>query len=104
MNAIRREWAILWGLALLWLLVFVASMLYHTGGRLALPLDDSFIYFQYARQAAQGHFLEYNTGAEPTAGATSLLYTLLLVPGFWLGLDGMGIAIYSLVLGGVWLG
>ncbi|MDE2705477.1 MAG: hypothetical protein OXI35_10450 [Gemmatimonadota bacterium] len=104
MNAIRREWAILWGLALLWLLVFVASMFYHTGGRLALPLDDSFIYFQYARQAAQGHFLEYNTGAEPTAGATSLLYTLLLVPGFWLGLDGMGIAIYSLVLGGVWLG
>lgn len=104
MNAIRREGAILWGVALLWLLVFAASMLYHTGGRLALPLDDSFIYFQYARQAAQGHFLEYNTGAEPTAGATSLLYTLLLVPGFWLGLDGMGIALYALALGLVWLG
>ena len=104
MNAIRREGAILWGLALLWLLVFAASMLYHTGGRLALPLDDSFIYFQYARQAAQGHFLEYNTGAEPTAGATSLLYTLLLVPGFWLGLDGMGIALYALALGAGWLG
>ena len=104
MNAIRREGAILWGVALLWLLLFAASMLYHTGGRLALPLDDSFIYFQYARQAAQGHFLEYNTGTEPTAGATSLLYTLLLVPGFWLGLDGMGIALYALVLGVVWLG
>ncbi len=104
MDAIRREGAILWGLALLWLLLFVGSMLYHTGGRLALPLDDSFIYFQYARQAAQGHFLEYNTGAEPTAGATSLLYTLLLVPGFWLGLDGMGIALYALALGAVWLG
>ena len=104
MNAIRREGPILWGVALLWLLVLAASMLYHTGGRLALPLDDSFIYFQYARQAAQGHFLEYNTGAEPTAGATSLLYTLLLVPGFWLGLDGMGIALYALALGVVWLG
>ena len=104
MNAIRRERAILWGVTLLWLLLFAASMLYHTGGRLALPLDDSFIYFQYARQAAQGHFLEYNTGAEPTAGATSLLYTLLLVPGFWLGLDGMGIALYALALGAVWLG
>ena len=104
MDAIRREGAILWGLALLWLLLFVASMLYHTGGRLALPLDDSFIYFQYARQVAQGHFLEYNTGAEPTAGATSLLYTLLLVPGFWLGLDGMEIALYALALGAVWLG
>ena len=104
MNAIRRERAILWGVTLLWLLLFAASMLYHTGGRLALPLDDSFIYFQYARQAAQGHFLEYNTGAEPTTGATSLLYTLLLVPGFWLGLDGMGIALYALALGAVWLG
>ena len=104
MNAIRRERAILWGVPLLWLLLFAASMLYHTGGRLALPLDDSFIYFQYARQAAQGHFLEYNTGAEPTAGATSLLHTLLLVPGFWLGLDGMGIALYALALGAVWLG
>ena len=104
MNAIRREGAILWGVALLWLLLFAASMLYHTGGRLALPLDDSFIYFQYARQAAEGHFLEYNTGAKPTAGATSLLYTLLLVPGFWLGLNGMGIALYALALGVVWLG
>ena len=104
MNPIRREGAILGGLALLWLLVFAASMLYHTGGRLALPLDDSFIYFQYARQAAQGHFLEYNTGAEPTAGATSLLYTSLLVPGFWLGLEGMGIALYALALGAGWLG
>ena len=104
MNAIRREGAILWGLVLLWLGVFLASMLYHTGGRLALPLDDSFIYFQYARQAAEGHFLEYNTGAEPTAGATSLLYTLLLVPGFWLGLEGMDMALYALALGVVWLG
>ena len=104
MNALRREGAILWGLAGLWLLLFAASMLYHTGGRLALPLDDSFIYFQYARQAAQGHFLEYNTGAAPTAGATSLLYTLLLVPGFWLGLDGMGIVLYALALGVGWLG
>ena len=104
MNAIQREGAVLWGLALLWLLAFLASMLYHTGGRLALPLDDSFIYLQYARQAAQGHFLEYNTGTEPTAGATSLLYTLLLVPGFWLGLEGMGMALYALALGAMWLG
>ncbi len=104
MDVIRREGAMLGGLVLLWLLLFVASMLYHTGGRLALPLDDSFIYFQYARQAAQGHLLEYNTSAEPTAGATSLLYTSLLVPGFWLGLDGMGMVLYALALGAVWLG
>ena len=99
----REVWAI-WTLALFWLLLYVASMLYHTGGRLSLPLDDSFIYFQYAKQAAAGHFLEYNTWDAPTAGATSLLYLALLVPAFWLGLDGMGIAVYALILGWALLG
>ena len=79
-------------------------MLYHTGGRLGLPLDDSFIYFQYARQAAQGYFLEYNTGSLPTAGASSILYMLLLIPGFWLGIEGIWIVVYALVLGFVLLG
>ena len=99
MNLPKRDLFILWGLSTFWLAVYLASMLYHTGGRWGLPLDDSFIYFQYARQVADGHFLQYNTGASPTAGATSLLYMLLLVPGFLLGLEGMEIAGYALVLG-----
>ena len=70
------------------------------------PAAGRFLHLFPIRTASgpQGHFLEYNTGAEPTTGATSLLYTLLLVPGFWLGLDGMGIAQYALVLGAMWLG
>ena len=99
MMQLRREYLILWGFALMWLAVYLLSMLYHTSGRWALPLDDSFIYFQYARQAAAGHFLQYNTGADPTAGPTSILYMLLLVPGFWLGLSGIAIVGYALILG-----
>ncbi len=99
----RRDLLILWGVALLWLALFTSSMLYHTGGRWALPLDDSFIYLQYARQAADGQFLQYNPGAIPTAGATSLLYMLLLVPGFWLDISGVGIVVYVLFLGYVLL-
>ncbi len=99
MNPHKSDYYIIWGLVFFWQLVYLASMLYHTGGRLSLPLDDAFIYFQYARQAAAGHFLQYNIGDMPTAGATSLLYMLLLVPGFVLGLDGMTIAVYALVLG-----
>ena len=36
-------------------LLYLASMLWATGGRPSLPLDDSFIYFQYAREAARGN-------------------------------------------------
>ncbi len=50
------------------------------GGELIPPLDDSYIYLQYARAAAEGHPLEYQAGAAPTRGATSLLYPLLLAP------------------------
>lgn len=47
------------------------------GGELTPPLDDTFIYLQYART---GSPVEYQPGAAPTRGATSLLYPLLLAP------------------------
>ncbi len=53
-----------------------------TGGVLVPPLDDTFIYLQYARMAAEGHPLAYQPGAESTRGATSLIYPMLLAP-FW---------------------
>ena len=81
-----RDQIVLWAVALAWLAIYLASMLYHTGGRLALPLDDSFIYFQYARQAADGQFLQYNTGVEATAGATSVY--VIVGPGFLAGYIG----------------
>lgn len=51
-----------------------------TGGELSLPLDDGFIYLQYARAIAEGHPFVYTPGNAPTTGATSLWYPLLLLP------------------------
>lgn len=75
------------------------------GGVPVFPLDDSYIHMQYGWQAAQGHFLQYNTGDAPTTGATSLLYMLLLAAGFALGISreampaaaaGVGLASFAL--------
>jgi len=53
-----------------------------TGGEPAVPLDDAFIHFRYARALAEGHPLVYSPGDPPTSGATSLLWSSLLAP-FW---------------------
>jgi hypothetical protein len=50
------------------------------GGEMIPPLDDTYIYLQYARGAAQGEPFSYQPGAERTRGATSLLYPFLLAP------------------------
>ncbi len=49
-------------------------------GVLTAPLDDAYIYFQYARQAALGHPFHFNPSDPASTGATSLLYQ------FWLAL------------------
>ena len=51
-----------------------------TGGGFSLPLDDSFIYLQYSRAIAEGRPFVYTPGNQPTSGATSLGYPLLLLP------------------------
>jgi hypothetical protein len=51
-----------------------------TGGGISLPLDDSFIYLQYSRAIAEGHPFVYTQGNQPTSGATSLGWPLLLLP------------------------
>jgi hypothetical protein len=79
--------------------LFVLLARWYTGAPWSLPLDDPFIYLQYARQTAAGHPFVYNTGDPPTTGATSPLYVLLLVPGFWLGLDGLRMVPYVLLIG-----
>lgn len=61
-----------------------------TGGELAMPLDDAFIHFQYARALADGHPFVYTAGSARVAGATSLLWPTLLAPFAALGHDGDG--------------
>jgi hypothetical protein len=62
------------------------AVLRTTGGVPAVPLDDAFIHFQYARALWEGHGLSFSPGAEPVAGATSLLWPLLLAVPYGLGL------------------
>ncbi len=81
-------------------LLFLASMLRSTGGRLSMPVDDAFIYFQYAKQAATGHPLVYQDGERATSGATSLPWTGLLSIGALLGFGGKAAIVFAMVLGG----
>lgn len=81
-------------------LLFLVAMLTATGGRASLPLDDSFIYFQYARQAAAGEFLVYQPGELPTTGTTSLPWMLLLAVGSLLGFGGKAIVFFAMAMGG----
>lgn len=76
------------------------------GGGMSLPLDDSFIYLQYARAIAEGHPFVYTPGNAPTTGSTSLWYPLLLVPPHLFGASpefviawvfGLGVLSYFLI-------
>ncbi|MBN1563608.1 MAG: hypothetical protein JXA10_07210, partial [Anaerolineae bacterium] len=66
---------------------------------LLMPLDDTYIHFQYARQMAEGHPFVYNTGDPATSGGTSLLYPPLLAAGYLLGFTGWALAYWALALG-----
>lgn len=57
----------------------------------AVPLDDAFIHFQYARRLAEGSFFAYTQGGGYTSGATSILWPLLLAPFYKLGFRGLSI-------------
>jgi hypothetical protein len=44
---------------------------------MGVPLDDTWIHFQFADNFANGYFFQFNPG-EPTAGTTSPLYVIVL--------------------------
>ncbi len=90
------------GIALALAVVIAGVMLLTTGGRFAFPLDDPYIYLQYAEQNAQGQLFRYNDGDPTTTGATSALYALVLTP-LALVLSGTGLAIGGYVLATVLL-
>nr|MBP8973400.1 hypothetical protein [Anaerolineae bacterium] len=66
---------------------------------LLMPLDDTYIHFQYARQWAAGQPMTYYPGDPPTSGATSLLYAPLLALGYAAGFDGWALAYWALGIG-----
>lgn len=68
------------------------------GDEWSAPLDDVFIHFDFARQAARGHPFEWSPGNGYSSGGTSLLYPLVLAPGFWLGFRDTRIMQFAAVL------
>lgn len=68
-------------------------------GELAMPLDDSYIHFQYARALAELRPFQYTVGQPPTPGATSLLWPTVLAPAWALGARGMALAWPATALG-----
>jgi len=73
-------------------------------GAPAVPLDDSYIHFQFARSFAEGHPFVYSPGAVPVAGATSLLWPLLLALPQCLGAHGLALIPFAWALGFAALG
>jgi hypothetical protein len=105
------ERAVALGRGLVWVVPTVAlawattrAILAKTGGEAAVPLDDSFIHFEFARWFARLHPLAYGGNATPTPGATSLLWPLVLAPGNWVGLGGTRIIWLAWALGWASLG
>jgi arabinofuranosyltransferase len=82
----------------------------HAGGWSGFALDDAWIHQTYARSLAQGAGWSYAGGA-PSAGSTSPLWTLLLVPAFWLRISplvwtsalGILLLLADAVLIGLWV-
>ena len=63
-------------------------------GELGFPMDDPYIHFQYAKNLATGHGFSFNPG-EPSPGATSPLWVVVLALGRLLGmpLEGGSLAL-----------
>jgi hypothetical protein len=86
------------------LLTFLAALIMPIAGwQMTLdiwpvPLDDAYIYAQYARNFAHGELFAWSPGEGYTRGATSPLYPLLLAPGWLIGFRDHWIMLWAMVL------
>ncbi len=95
----RARLLLIWIPALAWAALCLGSMLAATGGRLSMPLDDSYIFFQYAKRLAAGGFLSFQPGDAATAGVTSLLTLFVDAIGYLIGFRGAAMSIFALLVG-----
>ena len=74
------------------LVVVVAGLYVHAvrtfAGSFGFPLDDGYIYLTYARQIARGRPFTYFDGSGYTAGATSMLWPVVIAPLWAIGFRG----------------
>lgn len=66
-----------------------------TGGLWPAPLDDVYIHFAFARSAAMGHPFTWIPGNGYSSGGTSLVYPLLLAPGWLIGFRGAWLGLFA---------
>jgi hypothetical protein len=78
-------------LATFWLARITSNAILARTTEPAVPLDDAFIHFQYARSLAEGRFFAFLPGDSYTSGATSLLWPAMLAPFYLLGMRGTSI-------------
>ena len=86
------------------LAVYTIRTIIERCGHPAVPLDDAFIHFQYAKRLASGHFFSYVDGEGYSSGATSLLWPLLLAPLYAAGLTDLSIIWWAWILSFLALG
>ncbi len=83
--------------------LYFTAMLLGTDGHLSLPLDDAFIFFQYAREAAAGHPFQYNGTDAPSGGVTSVSAMLLYTLGYLGGFRGDAMIPFAFLIGAIGL-
>jgi len=66
--------------------------------KIGLPLDDSYIHLQFARNLIKGHWFVYSIGDKSTPGDTSPLWVLLIAG---VGVFYKNLLAVSLILGGI---
>ena len=62
-------------------------------------VDDAYISFIYARNAARGQGLTFNAGERRVEGYTNFLWTVMFIPAFWLRLP---VHVVAMALGALW--
>jgi len=71
------------------------------GGQPLMPVDDAYIHFQYAKQAALGQPFVYSPSDGATSGATSLIYPFILSAGWLAGFRELALGYWAVLVGGV---
>ena len=84
---------------LLAMLLLVGHALFYASLMDFDAVDDAYISFRYALNAARGHGLTFNVGERRVEGYTNFLWTIMMIPGFWLRLP---VRVVSLILGSCW--
>jgi hypothetical protein len=103
-KAFARRHALRAGLVFALALLSTRAILRATGGVPAVPLDDAFIHFEYARSFWEGRGFAFTPGAAPAPGATSLLWPALLTLPYGFGLRAEQIIWAAWAFGWVALG